>query len=164
MGLDSEPVKSADMNTRFTLARIVPMPGTKMYCFWDDAWWVTKLNMTAGVVRMADDTLCQARYHDGDVICSATDKSGKPTKCRGALLVSYASGAINSGVPVTNIRSFNAMPFTPSIDTDAVINIPNRGLGKHRKMTKTTVHEQLLFQEVHKQTPIEARSRPWGTT
>lgn len=151
MGLESEPVKSADMNTKLTLARILPMPGTKMYCFWDDAWWVTKLNMTAGVVRMADDTLYQARYHDGDVICRSSSSKGMPTKCRGALLVSYASGSVNSGVPVTNIRSFNAMPFTPSINTDAIINIPNRNLGKQSKTKPTSVHEQLLFEDVHRQ-------------
>lgn len=151
MGIESEPVKSADMNTKLTLARILPMPGTKMYCFWDDAWWVTKLNMTAGVVRMADDTLYQARYHDGDVICSPSSSKSASRKCRGALLVSYASGAVHSGVPVTNIRSFNAMPFTPSIDTDAIIHIPNRNLDKEPKTKPTSVHEQLLFEDVHRQ-------------
>lgn len=143
LGIASEPVNSADENTKLALARILPMPGTKAYCFWDDAWWVTKLNQTSGSARMTGDTLYQTRYHDGDVVC---EKNGK---CRGALLVSYASGAVHSGVPGTTVRAFNQMPYVPSIETDAVIRLVQGEM---------TAHQKLFFAEIHKQLRMTHRS------
>lgn len=136
LGIMSEPVASADEKTRHAIARILPMPGTKTYCFWEDAWWVTKLNLTSGSYRLADGTLYQGRYHDGDVVCT---KSGK---CRGALLVSYASGAVHSGVPGSHVRSFNSQPYVPLVRTDAIIRLVPGEMSDH---------EELFFDEIHRQ-------------
>lgn len=138
-GLQSEPISSASDSTRVAFSRILSLPGTKAYCFWDDAWWLSKLNRTSGFFRLADETLYQGRYHDGDVVCGDIFNF---STCRGALLVSYASGSINSGSPVSTIRSYNQRPYTPLVETDAMIKLI-RG-----NMTK---HQQLLYEDIHRQ-------------
>mmetsp|Transcript_127194 Transcript_127194/g.283575 ORF Transcript_127194/g.283575 Transcript_127194/m.283575 type:complete len:544 (+) Transcript_127194:62-1693(+) len=73
--------------------------GAKAYAYYEDAWWVSKLNLTEGHYRdeTADPPLA-IRYHDGPVECAlgvdagSNDIWGPPAlgaRCRGALQVVY---------------------------------------------------------------------------
>ncbi len=63
---------------------------TKLYLYYEDAWWI-KANLTAGDFEQPGDArnmLLQGRYHDGHVKCTTDDDGDE--KCYGFLLAVYA--------------------------------------------------------------------------
>lgn len=138
LGMTSEPLKSGTRNFLRSFERMTPITLSKMYCFWDDAWWITKLNRTRGFFRVADGTIFTGRYHDGDVVCTDTNK----TKCRGAMLVSYiAGGSATTAKSGVSLHAYNPSKFLPwRVDVKGNVRVVyNEG------------HNKLMFQDVHKQ-------------
>ncbi|KAI0559504.1 Gal-2,6-Sulfurylases I [Gracilaria domingensis] len=141
LGLNSEPLKSAPELFRRAIERVRASPYAKTYCFWEDAWWVTKLNKTVGVVRTADQSMFSARYHDGDYVCSQPEEGG-PRKCRGAMLVSYIAGDTTGGGSAITVRMHNDKPYTPLTNSDAIRVIVRSNM---------SAHDTLYFDELHRQ-------------
>lgn len=141
LGLNSEPLKSSSELFRRAVERIVSYPYAKTYCFWEDAWWITKLNKSVGIVRTADQSIFTARYHDGDYVCELREGDGR-RKCRGAILTSYIGGDTTGGGPAITVRTTNDKPYTPLTNSDSIRIIVAGNM---------SAHEQLYFDEVHKQ-------------
>lgn len=117
LGLESEPVKSSDTNFRRAVERQFVFGLSKTYCFWEDAWWATKLKLTIGRTRTGEGTMFSTRYHDGHIVCQ---NSTTLTGCRGGLLVSYVAGD-NTGVGTAiHVNNHNAMHYTPLTNTDNI--------------------------------------------
>eukprot|EP00958_Prasinococcus_capsulatus_P029648 scaffold7589_cov403-Prasinococcus_capsulatus_cf.AAC.3 len=75
----------------------------KVYVFYEDAWWASKLGLMEGTFKnLTDVAPFNGRYHDGPLKCViGTDPAGDPiysgaklpyANCSGALEVYYASG------------------------------------------------------------------------
>lgn len=139
MGLTSEPLRSGGEEFRRAVDHTTVSGLAKMYCFWEDAWWVTKLNRTKGRFKATGELLQSGRYHDGDVTCRDVSNL---TDCRGALLVSYVQGdsyMVGSGLFPHN---FNSAPYSPLSSFDNV----------HRLIPgNMTAYEKLLFDDIHAQ-------------
>lgn len=146
-GLSSEPMKSGTAEFKTVLQSVDKSQASKMYCYWEDAWWLTKLNFTRGVFRMADETLYQGRYHDGDVQCS---DPGTLKNCRGSLLVSYASGSTTGAEPGTPLRAYNSDIYWPFGDNDALRKLIPGNMTSHEQQQFDDIHTQL--RRVHKKT------------
>lgn len=142
LGLVSEPVKSSEMDFRGVLSRVNEISFSKMYCFWEDAWWLTKLNLTKGIFRTADETLFSGRYHDGDVTCAAD--STNFTTCRGGLLVSYIGGGTVGFDQSLSIRAHNSQIYSPWTMEDNVRTlIPSADMDPHDKLFFDEIQRQL---------------------
>lgn len=146
-GLTSEPMQSGSDDFTKVLSSVEKSQVSKMYCYWNDAWWLTKLNLTRGVVRMSDETLYQGRYHDGDVVC---EDPGTFKKCRGSLLVSYASGSTTGAEPGSPLRAYNAEVYWPFGDGDALRTLIPGKMSAHEQQYFDDIHSQL--RHVHKET------------
>lgn len=139
LGTSSEPLRSAGVQFRQALSRLSQLSMSKMYCFWNEAWWISKLGLTKGIFRTAEETLYVGRYHDGDVIC--TDSSDLTT-CRGSLLVSYIGGSTTGAQSAINIRAYNDDINTPWTSGSYVHRLVQGNM---------TRHEQMHFDEIHRQ-------------
>ena len=137
MGLTSEPINSSDMGFRRAVERNFVTGASKTYCFWEDAWWVTKLGVTVGRYRASFETIDSMRYHDGHVTCEDYDKL---EGCRGGILVSYSFGdsyGLGAGV---HTHTHNDMPYTPLTNTDNI----------HRLIPgNMTGVEEVYFDNIH---------------
>eukprot|EP00178_Gracilaria_changii_P007569 TRINITY_DN238_c0_g1_i3.p1 TRINITY_DN238_c0_g1~~TRINITY_DN238_c0_g1_i3.p1 ORF type:complete len:423 (-),score=76.90 TRINITY_DN238_c0_g1_i3:1591-2859(-) len=142
LGLNSEPLKSASERFRRAMERVISSPYAKTYCFWEDAWWITKLNTTVGLVRTADESMFSARYHDGDVVCES-EQHTQVMKCRGAMLVSYIAGDTTGGGSAITVRMFNDRPYSPLTNSDAVRVLLKGNMTAHEQMHYDTIHDQL---------------------
>eukprot|EP00168_Porphyra_purpurea_P014762 TRINITY_DN430_c0_g2_i1.p1 TRINITY_DN430_c0_g2~~TRINITY_DN430_c0_g2_i1.p1 ORF type:complete len:669 (-),score=216.01 TRINITY_DN430_c0_g2_i1:26-2032(-) len=113
---------------------------SKMYCYWDDAWWLTALAAPVGRVR-TDLELYGSRLHDGHVTC---DDPVAMTRCRGALLVSYVLGDDTSGVASGQwLATHDAEPYSPLTDADAGMRLVAGQLTPRQKLLWADVHRQL---------------------
>eukprot|EP00168_Porphyra_purpurea_P012517 TRINITY_DN330_c0_g1_i16.p1 TRINITY_DN330_c0_g1~~TRINITY_DN330_c0_g1_i16.p1 ORF type:complete len:237 (+),score=68.02 TRINITY_DN330_c0_g1_i16:1-711(+) len=109
-GVASLPIAGASAEFRTALDAVYVAPSSKQYCWWEDAWWYTKLGRTRGRARL-QAPLFSLRYHDGSVTC--TD-AARLTGCRGALLVSYVLGDSTGVRQSIWSHGFSAVPFSPS--------------------------------------------------
>lgn len=108
-GVASLPVAGASRSFRTGLDAVYTAPSSKMYCWWPDSWWMTKLRLTRGRGRLFHP-LFSLRYHDGHVTCR--DKA-KLRDCRGALLVSYVLGDATGVRQSIWSHGFSSQPFSP---------------------------------------------------
>eukprot|EP00168_Porphyra_purpurea_P012522 TRINITY_DN330_c0_g1_i9.p1 TRINITY_DN330_c0_g1~~TRINITY_DN330_c0_g1_i9.p1 ORF type:complete len:341 (+),score=123.46 TRINITY_DN330_c0_g1_i9:1-1023(+) len=108
-GVASLPIAGASAEFRTALDAVYVAPSSKQYCWWEDAWWYTKLGRTRGRARL-QAPLFSLRYHDGSVTC--TD-AARLTGCRGALLVSYVLGDSTGVRQSIWSHGFSAVPFSP---------------------------------------------------
>lgn len=139
LGVGSEPLKSSEEPFRRAVERTIVQGFSKMYCFWKDAWWLTKLKIAKGRTRMATKELFSMRYHDGNYVCENTTEL---TGCRGGLLVSYVLGDSTEAASGIYARTFTRKLYTPLTNTDNI----------HRLIPGfMTRLDRIFFQEVHKQ-------------
>eukprot|EP00168_Porphyra_purpurea_P016420 TRINITY_DN5302_c0_g3_i4.p1 TRINITY_DN5302_c0_g3~~TRINITY_DN5302_c0_g3_i4.p1 ORF type:complete len:561 (-),score=120.24 TRINITY_DN5302_c0_g3_i4:28-1563(-) len=116
LGAASEPIKSASADVRRRVDGMQVIGGSKMYCFWPRAWWLTDLALSRGSGHGEQPAVHDTRYHDGPVQC------GDPTDfatCKGGLLVSYEFGdptGVASGLYAANQAD---APYTPLSTADA---------------------------------------------
>jgi len=108
-GVASLPIAGASAEFRTALDAVYVAPSSKIYCWWADAWWLTKLGRTRGRARM-EAPLFSLRYHDGSVTCEDPERL---TGCRGALLVSYVLGDATGVRQSIWSHGFSAVPFSP---------------------------------------------------
>lgn len=108
-GVTSLPIAGASRSFRAGLDAVYVAPSSKMYCWWADSWWMTKLRLTRGRGRLSHP-LFSLRYHDGHVTCK--DKA-KLRGCRGALLVSYVLGDATGVRQSIWSHGFSRHPFSP---------------------------------------------------
>ncbi|PXF44288.1 hypothetical protein BWQ96_05992 [Gracilariopsis chorda] len=140
LGLNSEPLKSSSELFRRAVERVDASSLAKKYCFWEDAWWVTKLNKTAGVVRTADLSMFIARYHDGNYVCA---QQYARQMCHGAMPVSYIAGdTMGSGCAIT-VHMHNDKPYTPLTNTDAIRVIFRSNLSAKDALDFAELHLQI---------------------
>lgn len=145
LGVDSEPMKSSDEPFRRSVERTIVQGLTKMYCFCDDAWWLTKLNTAAGRTRMATEDLFSMRYHDGHYLY---DDPKALTGCRGGMLVSYVLGDTSGAASAIYVRTHNEHLYTPLTNTDNVQRLVPGNMTKLEGLFFRGVHKQL--RRVHK--------------
>lgn len=107
-GVTSLPIAGASRSFRAGLDAVYVAPSSKMYCWWADSWWMTKLRLTRGRGRLSHP-LFSLRYHDGHVTCK--DKA-KLRGCRGALLVSYVLGDATGVRQSIWSHGFSRHPFS----------------------------------------------------
>ncbi|KAI0557027.1 Gal-2,6-Sulfurylase [Gracilaria domingensis] len=139
MGITSEPLRSGGDVFRRTIDHTTVSGLAKMYCFWEDAWWVTKLNRTEGRFKATGELVQSGRYHDGDVTCR--DVTNR-LDCRGVVLISYVQGdsyMVGSGLFPHN---FNSAPYSPLSNFDNVHSLIPGNM---------TASEKLLFDDIHAQ-------------
>lgn len=108
-GVASLPIAGASPSFRTGLDAVYVAPSSKMYCWWADSWWMTKLRLTRGRGRLSHP-IFSLRYHDGHVTCK--DKANL-RGCRGALLVSYGLGDATGVRQSIWSHGFSPMPFSP---------------------------------------------------
>jgi len=116
LGAASEPIKSASADVRRRVEGQQVIGGSKMYCYWPRAWWLTDLGFSRGNGRGDAPAVHNTRYHDGPVRCA--DPNDYAT-CKGGLLVSYEFGdptGVASGLYAANHAD---APYTPLSPTDA---------------------------------------------
>lgn len=139
MGVNSEPLRSGGEVFRRAVDHTTVSGLAKMYCFWEDAWWVTKLNRSEGRFKATGELVQSGRYHDGDVTCGDANNL---KDCRGALLVSYVQGdsyMVGSGLFP---HKFNSAPYSPLSNSDNVHTLVPGNM---------TASERLLFDDIHVQ-------------
>lgn len=146
-GQTSEPVQSATDDFMTVLSSVDKVQLSKLYCYWEDAWWLTKLNFTRGTFQMSDETLFKGRYHDGDVQCK---DPGTFKNCRGSLLVSYASSSVTGADPGSPLRAYNPKAYWPFGKNDALRKLIPGQMSSHQQMHFEEIHSQL--RRVHKKT------------
>lgn len=117
LGVGSEPLRSSSEDFRRAVERNYVVGLSKTYCFWEDAWWLTKLKTSFGQSRTADENIYSLRYHDGDVSC---DDRQTFRNCRGALLVSYSAGDPSGACSAIHAHVHNELGYTPLTNTDNV--------------------------------------------
>lgn len=89
---------------RQSFRKVFRIPAAKVYAYYDDAWWVSKLGLMEGYVTNAKSKIpLQGRYHDGPLKCVVGHTpvgdpvySGKKIpfgNCSGALEVYYNFGS-----------------------------------------------------------------------
>eukprot|EP00168_Porphyra_purpurea_P014754 TRINITY_DN430_c0_g1_i13.p1 TRINITY_DN430_c0_g1~~TRINITY_DN430_c0_g1_i13.p1 ORF type:complete len:432 (-),score=106.06 TRINITY_DN430_c0_g1_i13:95-1390(-) len=112
---------------------------SKAYCWWGDAWWVSRLNATAGVVGTGGP-LSSARYHDGSVRCA--DAAAR-TGCAGSMLISYnvgdAAGAESGGF----LASHDGTGYYPGSNTDAVRVLKAGSLTARQRLLWRTINREV---------------------
>lgn len=138
MGLESEPMKSGGEQFRRSVERIVVAGLSKTYCFWEDAWWLTKLQFENGRMR-TDEEIYSIRYHDGFVTCKNSETL---QGCRGGLLTSYVAGDTSGTKSGIYLHGHNEMGYTPLTNVDNV----------HRLVAgNMSGIEQIYFDDLHRQ-------------
>lgn len=115
LGGASLPVAGGTPAFRRALGALRVYGLSKAYCAWDDAWWLSSLNATAGVGGNGGPTV-SLRYHDGSVTCR---NAAARTGCSGALLVSYNIGDLAGAASGGFLASYDAEGFTATSGTDA---------------------------------------------
>lgn len=137
LGMDSEPLKSSSMEFRRAVERNFVTSLSKTYCFWEDAWWVTKLKTLDGRVRTPQENMNSMRYHDGHVVCEdLINLKG----CRGGILSSYSAGDSTGAGMAIHAHTHNEMPYTTLTNSDNVRRlIPGNMTGV----------EQIYFDDLH---------------
>ena len=97
---DSTLLGSSSAAVRRLLGAVTTIPMVKVYAWYDDAWWSTKLGLMEGAFTAATDGApLEGRYHDGPQRCVVgRDTAGDPVysgkkiaygNCSGALEVYY---------------------------------------------------------------------------
>ncbi|GAB0491938.1 hypothetical protein MMPV_003194 [Pyropia vietnamensis] len=112
---------------------------SKAYCAWDDAWWLSSLNATAGVGGNGGPTI-SLRYHDGSVTCS---NAAARTGCSGALLVSYNIGDLAGAASGGFLASYDAEGLTASSGTDALQVLTAGSLSPRGRLLWGALHADL---------------------
>ena len=139
LGLDSEPMKSAKEPFRRAVERNFVLGLSKTYCFWEDAWWLTKLGQRDGRIQVPSESMQSMRYHDGHVVCK---DERRLKSCRGGLLASYSGGDQTGLGAALHAHVHNAKGYTPLTSSDNVVKlIPGRMSGV----------EQVYFDDLHAQ-------------
>lgn len=110
LGSSSEPLTSGSADFKRRVDAAFVLGGSKTYCFWPRAWWLTDLQLTAGRGRAETAAVVGPRYHDGPVQC--TDPSDVET-CSGGLLVSYSFGDPTGTASGFYAASFGDAPNSP---------------------------------------------------
>ena len=145
LGVDSEPMRSSSEEFRRSVERTIVQGLTKMYCFWEDAWWLTKLKTAIGRTRMATEELFNMRYHDGHFVCKDPKSL---TGCRGGVLVSYVLGDSSEAASGIYVRTHNEQLYTPLTNTDNVQRLIPGEMTRFQKLWFRGIHRQL--RRVHK--------------
>eukprot|EP00178_Gracilaria_changii_P001464 TRINITY_DN11_c0_g6_i1.p1 TRINITY_DN11_c0_g6~~TRINITY_DN11_c0_g6_i1.p1 ORF type:complete len:416 (-),score=92.49 TRINITY_DN11_c0_g6_i1:749-1996(-) len=139
LGMASEPLRSGGHVFRRAVQHTTVSGLAKMYCFWEDAWWLTKLNRSEGRFKATGELIQSGRYHDGDVTCRLENNT---RLCRGALLVSYVQADAYMVASALFPHNFNAAPYSPLSNSDNVHKLIRGNM---------TASDQLLFDDVHAQ-------------
>lgn len=116
LGVSSEPILSSQERFRRAVERTFMEGLSKVYCFWEDAWWLTKMKIPVGRSR-TQETMYSMRYHDGHVTCQ---NSTALTGCRGGALVSYVFGDTSGLSAAIWAHTHNNLPYSPLTNTDNV--------------------------------------------
>lgn len=116
LGMESEPLKSGSEEFRRAVVMNDVHSASKMYCFWEDAWWITKMRTTNGQIYSASESFHRARYHDGHVICMDVNQ----TRCRGGMLVSYNVFDKYGSGSAMFLQSFTKRRYSPLTNEDNI--------------------------------------------
>lgn len=145
LGLESEPVKSSSEEFRRSVERMHVLGLAKTYCFWNDAWWLTKMKTSIGRIRLHAENMFSMRYHDGHFIC----KNPKELEgCRGGVLVSYVLGDNSGAGSAIYTHTHNAVPFTPLTNSDNIHRFVNGNMSATEQLYFDDLHDQI--RRVHK--------------
>jgi len=112
---------------------------SKAYCWWSDAWWLSRLNATAGVVATGG-ALSSARYHDGSVRCA--DAAAR-TGCAGSMLVSYNVGDATGAESGGYLASHDGTGYYPGSATDAVRVLKAGALTARQRLLWGAIQEEV---------------------
>jgi len=85
--LNQSPHLHLDAALRRSVHSLQPVYATKVYLYYEDAWWITKLGHREGTFVAEGNAVSpplDGRYHDGDVSCNADF-----TVCHGFLQTNY---------------------------------------------------------------------------
>lgn len=146
LGVESEPLKGSSLEFKRAIERLFIYSLAKTYCFWEDSWWLTKLNQTVGRTRSSDESIHSLRYHDGHSVCKDA-QSATPRSCRGGLLVSYDLGD-NTGVgSAIFAHSHNSAPYTPLTNGDNLQRLVAGRMSAVQQLYVDDIQRQL--QRVH---------------
>lgn len=144
-GVASLPIAGASRSFRTGLDAVYVAPSSKMYCWWADAWWMTKLRLTRGRGRLSHP-LFSLRYHDGHVTCK--DKA-KLRGCRGALLVSYVLGDATGVRQSIWSHGYSTQPFSPiSAPPDNAVDVVTKEEVRGSGGGAVSARRRLLWNEV----------------
>ncbi|CAK0894494.1 unnamed protein product [Prorocentrum cordatum] len=125
----------------------------KVYAVYDDAWWISRLNLTRGVAEDMGDPPVSIHYHDGEVVCSdQVDPGGKPVwatarrssdlrRCRGVLQVFYRHSQL---CPASTPHCMDFWASQPRANSAEPAEVLTEGGAVDSPALRQRVHEKLL--------------------
>lgn len=125
----------------------------KVYAVYDDAWWISRLNLTRGVVEDMSEPPVSIHYHDGEVLCSdAVDPGGRQVwapsrrssdlrRCRGVLQVFYRHSQL---CPASSPHCMDFWASQPRANSAEPVEVLTDGGAVDSPALRQRVHEKLL--------------------
>lgn len=151
LGVDSEPLKGSSEDFKRAVERNFVVGLSKTYCFWEDAWWLTKLKTAIGRTRTHGEPMFSARYHDGHFTCT---NGSTLTGCRGGMLVSYDLGDYTEVATAIYAHNHNRLPYTPITNSDNMRRLIPGNMTEMQQLHFDDLYRQI--KRVHKSS-LEAK-------